>query len=180
MEEYESLKNKLKKLLALAERGVQGEADNARRLLEKLCKEHGVSIEELFDENQVRSYYFKVGRNKIYLELFAQCYYKVANRNRLSYIQLSGGKIAVEMTAIQHAEMVSLFAWHKANFDNDLEEMKRSILIAYCRKHHLYPDVDSSDSVELTEEEKKRFLKIIFMQESLNDNHYHKLIGKED
>lgn len=42
--QYESLKNKLKKLLALAERGVQGEVENARKLLEKLCKEHGVSI----------------------------------------------------------------------------------------------------------------------------------------
>lgn len=29
-EQYESIKNKLKKLLALAERGVQGEAENAR------------------------------------------------------------------------------------------------------------------------------------------------------
>ena len=45
-EQYESIKNKLKKLLALAERGVQGEADNARKLLEKLCKEYGVSMEE--------------------------------------------------------------------------------------------------------------------------------------
>lgn len=49
-EQYESIKNKLKKLLALAEQGVQGEADNARRLLEKLCKEYSVSIEELLQE----------------------------------------------------------------------------------------------------------------------------------
>lgn len=46
MSEYESIKNKLKKLLALAERGMQGEAENARRLLEKLCKEYGVSMDE--------------------------------------------------------------------------------------------------------------------------------------
>ena len=49
MNEYESIKNKLKKLLALAERGVQGEAENARRLLEKLCMEYGVSMDELLD-----------------------------------------------------------------------------------------------------------------------------------
>ena len=45
-EEYENIKNKLKKLLALAERGVQGEAENARKLLEKLCKEYGVAAEQ--------------------------------------------------------------------------------------------------------------------------------------
>lgn len=176
MSEYESIKNKLKKLLALAERWVQGEAENARRLLEKLCKEYVVSIDELLDENQVKYHFFEVGRNKIYLDLFAQCYYKVANKNRLSYKQISRSKIAVEMTAIQYTEMVSLFAWHKANFDNELEEMKKNILIAYCRKHHLYSDVDSNDSMELTDEEKERLIKIMFMQESLNDNQYHKLL----
>lgn len=66
-----------------------------------------------------------------------------------------------------------------AIFDNDLEEMKRNILIAYCRKHHLYSDVDSSDSMELTDEEKERILKIMFMQESLNDNQYHKLLEQK-
>ena len=64
-EQYESIKNKLKKLLALAEKGVQGEADNARRLLEKLCKEYSVSIEELLDENQLKRYCFDIGRNAI-------------------------------------------------------------------------------------------------------------------
>lgn len=152
--EYDSIKNKLKKLLALAERGVQGEAENARKLLEKLCKEYGVSIEDLLDENQKKYHFFEVGRNKIYLDLFAQCYYKVANTDRLSYKQISRSQIAVEMTAIQHAEMVSLFAWHKANFDKDLEEIKQNILLAYCRKHHLYSDVDSVESIELTAEEK--------------------------
>lgn len=83
MSEYESIKNKLKKLLALAERGMQGEAENARRLLEKLCKEYGVSMDELLDENQVKYHFFEVGRNKIYLDLFAQCYYKVANADFL-------------------------------------------------------------------------------------------------
>ena len=89
MSEYESIKNKLKKLLALAERGVQGEAENARRLLEKLCMEYGVSMDELLDENQVKYHFFEVGRNKIYLDLFSQCYYKVANADRLSYRQIS-------------------------------------------------------------------------------------------
>ena len=45
-ESYESIRNKLKELLVLAEQGVQGEAENAQRLLEKLCKEYGISMEE--------------------------------------------------------------------------------------------------------------------------------------
>lgn len=68
--QYESIKNKIKKLLALAERGVQGEAENARRLLEKLCKEYDISPEELLDENQKEWHIFDIGRNKIYKDLF--------------------------------------------------------------------------------------------------------------
>ena len=94
-EQYESIKNKLKKLLALAERGVQGEAENARRLLEKLCKEYGISIEELLDENQVKYYRFNIGRNAIYKDLFVQCYCKVVQKVSLSYHQASRSQIEV-------------------------------------------------------------------------------------
>ena len=181
MSEYESIKNKLKKLLALAEQGVRGEAENARRLLEKLCKEHGVSIEELLDENQLKYYRFDIGRNAIYKDLFTQCFCKVAQKVSLGYRQVSRSQIAVEMTALQYAELASLFEWHKANFNKDLEDMKKNILLAYCRKHHLYSDVkpDNDNDRELTEEERKRLIKILFMQEGLNDNQYHKLLEQE-
>ena len=176
-ESYESIKTKLKKLLALAERGVQGEAENARRLLEKLCKEHGVSIEELLDENQEKYYRFDIGRNAIYKDLFVQCYCKVVQKVSLSYHQASRSQISVKMTALQYAELVSLFEWHKANFNKDLEDMKQNILLAYCRKHHLHSNVKSDDDDrELTADERKRLIKIMFMQESLNDNQYHKLL----
>lgn len=174
--EYESVKVKLKKLLALAERGVQGEAENARRLLEKLCKEYGISIEELLDENKKEWHIFDVGKDKTYKDLFAQCYFSIVDEISMSYKSVSRSKIAIELTAMQYAELVSLFEWHKANFNKDLEDMKNNILIAYCRKHHLHGDIDSDDSRELTVEEKERLVKILFMQESLNDNQYHKLL----
>lgn len=178
MSEHESIKNKLKKLLALAERGVQGEAENARRLLEKLCKEYGVSIEELLDENQIKFYQFDIGRNALYKDLFVQCYSKVAQKVSLSYHRESRSQISVKMTALQYAELVSLFEWHKANFNKDLEDMKQNILLAYCRKHHLYSNVksDNDNDRELTADERKRLIKIMFMQEGLNDNQYHKLL----
>ena len=62
--EYESLQAKLKKLLALAEQGVGGEAVNARRLLEKLCEQYGIDIEELLDRETKHSYTFEIGRAK--------------------------------------------------------------------------------------------------------------------
>ena len=177
VEEYESIKNKLKKLLALAERGCAGEADNARRLFERLCKEYGISPDELLDENKVKYYIFDIGRDAVYKDLFTQCYCKVTGKDRISFRNVSRSKIAVEMTALVYAEIVSLFEWHKVNFNKDLEDMKENILLAYCRKHHLYSDnVCADNDRELTAEERRRLLKILFMQESLNDNQYRKLL----
>ena len=173
---YVSLRAKLKKLLALAERGTQGEGENARRLLEKLCKEYSISIEELLDENQVKFYTIDIGRNAVYKNLFTQCYSKVFQKESMSYRQTSRSQISVEMTALQYAELVGLFEWHKANFNQELEEMKENILIAYCRKHHLYRDVKPEDDIKLTAEKMKRLLKIIQMEKILNDNRYQKLL----
>lgn len=182
MSEYESIKNKLKKLLALAEQGVQGEAWNARRLFEKLCKEHGVSIEELLDENQVKSYQFDIGRNALHKKIFVQCYCKVTQKGSLVYNQESRSRISAEMTALQYAELASLFEWHKANFDKDFEDMKRNVLLAYIRKHHLHSDVKQEEKadIRLTQEEKERLLKVMSIQETLGDNQYRRLLNNKN
>lgn len=53
---YESARMKALKLLALACRGVGGEAENAKRLLEKHCARHGISIDTLTsDDRSMRS-----------------------------------------------------------------------------------------------------------------------------
>lgn len=41
------LKSRMLKILALAKQGVGGEQENAERMLEVLCKKHGVSLDEL-------------------------------------------------------------------------------------------------------------------------------------
>lgn len=176
--EYESLKEKLKKLQALAERGYQGEADNARRIFENLCKKYGVSIEELIDEQKKKRYCFVIGRNKIYKELFVQCYAKVTGCCSLHYWQVSRNEIEVELTAIQYAELASLFAWHKLNFDRDLDDMKKTIMQAYISKHNLTSGKSSGENRVLTAEDVIELCKILAMREALNNNYFHKMINK--
>lgn len=96
----------------------------------------------------------------------------------MSYKSVSRSKIAIELTAMQYAELVSLYEWHKANFIKDLEDFKENILLAYCRKHSLYSKKESDDdkSSELSPEDIERLWKIMRLQDSLNDNHYQKFI----
>lgn len=55
--------DKLKKLLALAERGEQGEAENARRLLEAELRKHGLTFDDIREENK-RTRMFKYNSNE--------------------------------------------------------------------------------------------------------------------
>lgn len=51
----EKLQAKLRKLLALAERGEGGEKDNARRMLENLLRRHGLTLDDLTgDQREIR------------------------------------------------------------------------------------------------------------------------------
>lgn len=50
----ERITDKLKKLLALAERGCGGEAENARRLLEEHLRKYGMTLEDICENKTSR------------------------------------------------------------------------------------------------------------------------------
>lgn len=175
---YESLQAKLKKLLALAEKGVGGEAVNARRLLEKLCEQHGISVEELLDRETKHSYTFEIGRAKEMMQLFVRCLDKVADIDDMEYSQPTRSSIRISVTAMQRAELLSLFNWHKVNYLHELKEFKQNFMAAYVGKHNLYFEqggkTNNSSSEELTEEDIARIRRVLAMREAMSDNHYYK------
>lgn len=180
-EKYESLKTKLRKLAALAEQGVDGEADNARRLMENICREHGVSLDAVLNVEERKRYEFNVGSRKIDLSLFTQCYAKVTGEKRLSYYQKSRSVISVNLTAYQYAEISSLFVWHKENFKRDVDNIMETLFQAYCSKHSLYSERSKdapNDELKLSPEDIRRIVAAAALADSLNDNRYYKLIGQ--
>lgn len=122
--QYESIKQKLLKLQALAEKGYRGEADAAKRAIERICAQYGVTLEEVLCVDQPQRYEFEIGRYKYMLTLFCQCHGVVTGIGQLSYYKRSRNRIAVDLTPLQYAELSSLFEWHKANFLKDLAAMQ--------------------------------------------------------
>jgi len=177
MNDYESIKSKLKKLLALAEGGVEGEAHNARILLEKLCRQYGVSLDEIFNTDKKKWYVFNVGSQDIFKNLFLQCYCCVLNTGEMSYRKVSISKIGVELTAYEYAELSAMFKWHKDNFKKDMENMMDTLLISYCTKHDITSHVERTKDTprkSMTPEEFNRLRAALFMQDSLSNNYYRK------
>ncbi len=179
--QFESIKNKLRKLQALAERGYKGEAENAKRVLEKLCKEYGVTLDDILDREKVSRYRFNIGRAKIWLDLFMQCFANVTGQKELRYRQATKSEIVVELTAYHYAEIANLFYWHKANLKEDIEKSQRLIFEAYIQKHHIFRDRSNDPEEEEEEDDDKpidlaHLQAVMAMMRTLNDKCYNKMI----
>lgn len=179
---FESIKSKLRKLQALAEQGYKGEAEAAKKLLDKLCEQYGVSLEDVLDQEKKNRYRFEIGKGKIWLSLFMQCYANVTGNRQLRYIRETSSIIrGVELTAYQFAEISNLFFWHKNNLKKDIEQTQQLVFEAYVQKHRIFRD-RSNDPEDAEEElssqpiDLRRLQAIVAMMGTLNDNHYHKMI----
>lgn len=181
-EQFESLKSKLRKLQALAERGCQGEANNARRAIERICQQYGVRLEDVLDIETKRTYTFEIGRSKEMMNLFIRCISSVCDITGMTYHQPTRSSVCIELTALQYADISSLFNWHKSNYKREFEDFKRSFMFAYVGKHDLYFDRERSgsrDREDLTPEDLERIWRTWKIQEGMSNNTYRKqLEGK--
>lgn len=175
-EQFESLKKKLQKLQALAERGYKGEAENARRAIERICEQYGVNMEDVLDIETKHRYTFEIGRGRDMMNLFVRCLSSICDISGMTYARPSRSSIRIELTTLQYADTLSLFNWHKANYERELAEFRRTFMSAYVGKHDLYMDRErkGNDNKELTQEDIERIRRAWKMQEAMSDNTYHK------
>lgn len=175
-EQYENLKKKLLKLQALVERGYNGEAENASRAIERICKQYGLKLEDILDIETKHRYTFEIGRKKEMMNLFIRCLSAVCDTSNMRYWKPTRSSIKIELTALQYAEVASLFDWHKANYNRELAEFKNSFMSAYISKHNLFFNEERNGNVsdELTQEDIERIRRVWKMREAMSNNTYHK------
>ena len=159
----EKQKERLKKLYALALRGVGGEKEQAAAILEKLVKKYGVSMEDL-DEEIVKEHEFSFHGEKEE-RLLRQIAYKVTDdRHRfknLVYTQ-SGRKCRtlcrIECTDAQKLEIEFLFDFYKKLWEREIEVMFK----AYIHKHSLFGNLKPGEKgSEISNEEWRKIQAMI-------------------
>lgn len=153
--ELETIKAKLKKIAALAERGVGGEKDNARRLLDALLAKHGLSVEEVTGVDQdAKPCWFKV--SKAEMSMLIQCYARATNRKTITYWRGAGsrkGEIRIDLTKLEAMELRAMWDHFGPLFRRERRKLmarhrkERELLAdAFASKHNLYgPSSDSDD-----------------------------------
>ena len=138
------IEKKLVKILALAERGIDGEKVNARFILEKLLKKHELTLDDILKkDNQElikKGYRYK---NKMEKTLLVQIYVSITNINDVRYWKRRNASIiGFELTAIDHIELSEMYGYYKKL----LKEEISCIVDAFIQKHELYSSASGEES----------------------------------
>lgn len=161
-------KGRLKKLYALALRGVDGEKEQAQAILDKLLKKYNVTFDNLDDEVE-REYELEY-HGKEQKRILMQVIYKVTDSKdafyHLRYSQsgrICGTRLGVVCTATQKAEIEFLFNFYVRLWEKE----KEALLQAFFQKHKIFGNLkDGESGKEFSPEE---LLKLELMMKGLSD-----------
>ena len=149
---------RIKKLQALAERGVGGEKTTAQKELAKLLKDNGInSLDELQKEEYEYTIFSYNGKHEI--KLLRQCMYKVmgTKSDRTAYKPYGRRqKIGIYCTKAQKIEIELEFEFYRNVFYEELS----TFMDAFIQAQKIFPeDAPVGDYDEFNE----RDMKIAFM-----------------
>lgn len=165
----DELKNRLKKIQALAERGVGGEKESAQKKLEKLLADNNITEFDLAEE-KVNYYLFSYSGGAYRERLLRQVFYKVLGHKSQFKIYRTKGtrnKYGVYCTPAQKLEIDLDFEFYCNLFENELE----ILLSAFIQKQELFPEDAPHESINfnnLTPQEREEFIKRRTFEDSMS------------
>lgn len=142
----------LKKVRTLALRGVEGEQEQAKIMLDKLMKKYDVSEAELDDEyRETVKFKFHGPDDKMLLIYIA---FKVTNNpNYIVYRNCSGRMnrttVGIDCTEAERIQNLFLFDFYRELYKQEADFFLR----AFIRKHQLFGHSELTEKVYLTAQE---------------------------
>lgn len=148
---------KIRKLQALAERGVGGEATNAKILLSALCEKYGIDESKL-DEEEKQWYEFEMRTSvqKLFLQLYVSIYGTTERYLQEVELWKRGRKkiVKCKFTRAEYIEFSQLWEWHRKNYLAERKRMRDLFKIAYFDKFKMYAS-ETCDEYEAQRSKKK-------------------------
>ena len=163
---HENLIERLKKIAALAERGIGGEKENAKRILARMMEKYGITSEDLGEGREVKKHVFKY-KSKWEKEILFQCYCRASGKNTSSYWQMGRGIVVFKLDFFQFLELDALYNY----FVPLLKREMKLFLIAFIHKHDLYSNEvsEGGGGSKLSHEE---IVQLAAMMSSMKDGGY--------
>lgn len=165
----DSIREKIRKIQALAERGVGGEKENAKRILQKLLAKYKLTLEDLpkLAQDATEIYYFRC-KGEVERSLLQQCYlYVVPDGEPCCFTRHGRKALGFKLTYLQYFELKNYWDYYRQLWKREL----RLFYQAFIYKHDILRKsrTKSTSSTKLTEEEIEQ---ILHMMSGLSDSGY--------
>lgn len=158
-----SLIARLKKLLALAERGVGVEKVNATVALEAAMRKHNLTMFDLCESSRER-HVFK-WRGETERKLLLQIIVTVCGSEVRVFRAKRGCQYVVPVTQQERVEIEVLWSAHRRQLKNEMA----LFFSAYLHRHELFPSDGESHDSPLTQEEADRIKRMALMMSGMAD-----------
>ena len=168
----------LKKIKALADRGIDGERESAQTLLARLMEQYGISETELEEERRETAWFPYSQETE--RRLLNQIIYMVTGAGGFGCVGTYSGrkrkKMGTECTAAERLEIEANYAFFRAAMEEELE----IFYSAFACKNNLFSSEDKAkprDIEELSPEEKARYMKVGLMAKGMERHTLRKAIA---
>lgn len=179
----ESVRERLRKIAALAKQGCDGEAKAASLLLKKQLEKYGLTLEDMLDEAKKRREfrYANISERRVLVSLLAHHFGSESEELKGAVYAPYRKVLIAEMTDADYADLSAEWEHYRREFNRERKKQEEAFLIAFVSKYNLY-DPSKTDKgkplQELSEEELEVLRKAIILQMGIDDNPYHKMLEK--
>ena len=145
----DTIRDKLIKIMALAESGIEGEKETAKRMLRELCRKHHVHPETLLSpKKQLHRFRHRGGMDRILLILCA----KFIAGNCAAVINQK--LFLLELTKAQAIDISDMLRHYRKAWRTDIKDF----WVAFINRHHLVPPSNDSQKEEMDPERLMRLM----------------------
>lgn len=145
--------DRLKKLLALAERGQRGEADNARRLLEAELRRHGLTLDDICSEKRTERT-FKYGsleERDLIVQILLNYLGSTSEAFNISSFSARKKEIYIGLTDMEYIDISNMCAFYVKQYRIERKRLLHDMILAFVQKHNLFdstPQERPDDDIE--------------------------------
>ena len=174
----EKVIDKIKKLQALVEGGVEGEVLAAKRALDALCEKYNIDIEDLFTEKKEWREFKLPYNDKAARKLLFQLYCYVTDETKISYKKNRYGNVILfELTTREFIDLNNMLEFYLKEWKKELKQHCNDLFSAFINKNNLFansiPD-DNNKEKKITPEEFERLWRVSNLMSTMERKHYRK------
>lgn len=174
----DSIMEKLRKIKALADKGVGGEVIAAQEALNRLLKEHGLTLEDISDE-QRKDYEFKYSNERemaLMMQILVHLFGSKSHVYKTGVFNKKAKIVFLEMTRLEYIDMKNMWDYYRREWKKYLEKGLKEMLSAYVLKFNLY-DITSNPEDKPSEMlDFNTIMRIRTMSEGIDADPYAKMI----